>query len=234
MVLGMGCASRQKVNVKSEGLPPEQKQIESVAKPGEREPIVGQKKTPAPFSSEGEISEFPLPGDQIAGDQIAKEKPQTPGPGKLEQAASTSEEEKVPSPVEPSDIPLVPPLPLLEEERVDLSKVPRTLTDIFFDYDQYRIRQDAITVLEANAKVLIWRFPNKKVIIQGHCDERGTREYNLVLGERRAQAVRNYLIDLGVPEGNIQVISYGKEKPFCIEHSKKCWQKNRRSHFVVY
>jgi peptidoglycan-associated lipoprotein len=116
---------------------------------------------------------------------------------------------------------------------VDLSNVPRTVTDIFFDYDQYRIRQDAITVLETNAKVLIGRYPDKKVVIQGHCDERGTREYNLILGERRALAVKNYLIDLGVPEKNMQVISYGKEKPFCIEHSKKCWQKNRRSHFVI-
>ena len=70
-------------------------------------------------------------------------------------------------------------------------------------------------------------------MIQGHCDERGTREYNLVLGERRAMAVKKYLTDLGVPEENMQVISYGKEKPFCLEHSKKCWQKNRRSHFVI-
>jgi peptidoglycan-associated lipoprotein len=209
IVLGMGCASRQNVNVKSEGLPPEQKRVEAMA---------GEKETLAPISPEGQISEFPLPGDQRAEDE-------TPPP-------ITRELEEI-SP-EPSDIPPVVPLPLIDEEPVDLSKIPRTVTDIFFDYDQYRIRQDAITILETNAKVLIGRYPDKKVVIQGHCDERGTREYNLILGERRALAVKNYLIDLGVPEKNMQVISYGKEKPFCIEHSKKCWQKNRRSHFVIH
>jgi len=208
LLLTIGCASRQNINVKSEGLPPDQRRGQAMAEPESPESIDGEKETLAPYSPEDQISEFPLPGDQLA-------------------------EDKTPPPVEASDIPPVVPLPLIEEEQVDLSNVPRTLTDIFFDYDQYRIRQDAITVLETNAKVLIGRYPDKKVVIQGHCDERGTREYNLILGERRALAVKNYLIDLGVPEKNVQVISYGKEKPFCLEHSKKCWQKNRRSHFVI-
>jgi peptidoglycan-associated lipoprotein len=177
---------------------------------------------------EDQIAEFPLSGAQMAEDK-------TPSPviGELEEISPPLPDKDVSPPAEASDIPPVVPLPLIEEEQVDLSNVPRTVTDIFFDYDQYRIRQDAITVLETNAKVLIGRYPDKKVVIQGHCDERGTREYNLILGERRALAVKNYLIDLGVPEKNMQVISYGKEKPFCIEHSKKCWQKNRRSHFVI-
>ncbi len=216
IVLGMGCASRQNINVKSEGLPPKQKQVAAKAEPEAAQPVVGEEETFAPYSPESEISEFPLPGDHIAKDKMPP-----------------FEEKAVPPPADLSDIPTVTPLPKIEEEPPPLSKLPTTLTDIFFDYNQYRIRQDAITVLEINAKVLLGRYPHKKVVIQGHCDERGTREYNLILGERRAMAVRNYLIDLGVPEKNMQVISYGKEKPFCIEHSKKCWQKNRRSHFVI-
>ena len=223
ILLTIGCTSRQNINVTSEGLPPDQRRGEAMAEPESPESFNGEQETLAPGSPEDQISEFPLPGDQMADDK-------TPPPvtRELEEVSPPPDKE-----VKPSDIPPIVPLPLIEEEQVDLSNVPRTLTDIFFDYDQYRIRQDAITVLEMNAKVLIGRYPDKKVVIQGHCDERGTREYNLILGERRALAVRNYLIDLGVPATNMQVISYGKEKPFCIEHSKKCWQKNRRSHFVI-
>ena len=89
------------------------------------------------------------------------------------------------------------------------------------------------TILETNAKVLIGRYPERQVVIQGHCDERGTEEYNLVLGERRAQSIKNYLMDLGVPEKNLDVISYGKTKPVCIEHRPDCWQQNRRGHLVI-
>jgi peptidoglycan-associated lipoprotein len=87
-------------------------------------------------------------------------------------------------------------------------------------------------VLEANARRL--KAENgRKLLIEGHCDERGTVEYNLVLGERRAQTVKQYLQDLGVPSSQIQITSYGKEKPFCTDHSEACWQSNRRAHFVL-
>ncbi|GJL56497.1 MAG: hypothetical protein NPIRA02_36290 [Nitrospirales bacterium] len=114
----------------------------------------------------------------------------------------------------------------------DLEGIPYTLSDIFFDYDQYILRGHDLSALETNAKVLLGRYPKKKLLIQGHCDERGTEEYNLVLGVRRAQAVKDYLADLGVPPENMQVLSYGKSKPFCSEHSPTCWKHNRRSHFV--
>ncbi|WP_447971170.1 OmpA family protein [Nitrospira sp. M1] len=114
----------------------------------------------------------------------------------------------------------------------DLKGIPYGLSDIFFDYDQYILRGHDLSALETNAKVLLGRYPEKKVLIQGHCDERGTEEYNLVLGVRRAQAVKDYLADLGVPPENMQVLSYGKSKPFCSQHSAKCWKDNRRSHFV--
>jgi peptidoglycan-associated lipoprotein len=106
------------------------------------------------------------------------------------------------------------------------------LADVFFDYDRHTIRDDAKAALEANARLLKaeqgWRL-----VVEGHCDERGTLEYNLVLGERRAKAVQEHLADLGVPASQVQVISYGKERPFCSEHNQDCWQKNRRAHFVV-
>ncbi len=110
--------------------------------------------------------------------------------------------------------------------------LPFALSDIFFDYDQYMLQEDDIRALETNAKILVARYPTKQLVIQGHCDERGTEEYNMVLGVRRAQAVKDYLVDLGVPQENLQVLSYGKEKPFCHQHSWNCWKHNRRSHFV--
>ena len=105
------------------------------------------------------------------------------------------------------------------------------LSDVFFDFDRFTIRGDARAPLEANAGVLKVQ-PGTKVLIEGHCDERGTSAYNLVLGERRAQAARQYLQDLGVPSSQLQITSYGKERPFCTDHSEACWQSNRRAHFT--
>jgi peptidoglycan-associated lipoprotein len=89
---------------------------------------------------------------------------------------------------------------------------------------------DAQSVLEANAGVLKSQS-GEKILLEGHCDERGTGAYNLVLGERRAKAAAQYLRDLGVPSSQMQITSYGKERPFCTEHSEACWQSNRRAHF---
>jgi peptidoglycan-associated lipoprotein len=103
---------------------------------------------------------------------------------------------------------------------------------VFFDYDRFTIREEAKPILEANARML--KAENGwKLLIEGHCDERGTLDYNLVLGERRAQAAKRYLEDLGVSSSQVQITSYGKEKPFCMEHSQDCWQQNRRAHFAV-
>jgi peptidoglycan-associated lipoprotein len=107
---------------------------------------------------------------------------------------------------------------------------PLALSDVFFDFDRAVIRDDAKPVLEANAR-LLRADDGTRLTIEGHCDERGTLEYNLVLGEKRAHAVKQYLSDLGVVASRIQVTSFGKEKPFCTEHSQECWQKNRRAHF---
>lgn len=108
-----------------------------------------------------------------------------------------------------------------------------TLQDIFFDFDQTMIRQDAIPVLEENAKVLLKRYASREILIQGHCDERGTEAYNLILGERRAKAVKSYLIGLGVSGSKMQVLSLGKSQPFCQEPTIPCFRQNRRAHFVL-
>ncbi len=105
------------------------------------------------------------------------------------------------------------------------------LTDVFFDFDRFTIRGEARASLETDAGI-IKSQPGAKFLIEGHCDERGTGAYNLVLGERRAQAVRQYLQDLGVSPSQMQITSYGKERPFCTEHSEACWQSNRRAHIT--
>ena len=111
--------------------------------------------------------------------------------------------------------------------------LPWTLEDVFFDFDQIEIRGDAIPLLEQNAKVLLKRYANREVVIQGHCDERGTENYNLILGERRARAVKNYLVDLGVAASQLRVLSLGKNQPFCQQRSIACFRQNRRAHFVL-
>jgi peptidoglycan-associated lipoprotein len=122
--------------------------------------------------------------------------------------------------------PAAPPQPPVPAAR----PIPE-LSDIFFDFDRFVIRDDARSRLEANAGLLKSQS-GVKILIEGHCDERGTSAYNLVLGERRAQAAAQYLKDLGVPSSQIQITSYGKERPFCAEHSEACWQSNRRDHFT--
>ena len=107
-----------------------------------------------------------------------------------------------------------------------------TLKDIFFDFDQHTIRMDAQATLSANAAWINSR-PGKAVLIEGHCDERGTQAYNLVLGEKRARSVKRYLEDLGVPASRLKTTSYGELRPFCKEREESCYQQNRRAHFVA-
>ena len=122
----------------------------------------------------------------------------------------------------------------LEADDVGMTPTPMSeVTDVFFDFDQYAIRSDAAATLAQNAQILQNQHPGASILIEGHCDERGTEEYNMVLGERRALAVKRYLVDLGIPASTIQIVSYGKERPFCTEHYDACWDQNRRGHFVI-
>jgi len=112
-----------------------------------------------------------------------------------------------------------------------IRKLQEEIKDIHFDFDKYDIKQEDIPTLKKVASVL-QKHPNLKVIIEGHCDERGTNDYNFALGQKRANAAKQYLIMLGVLSSKIEIISYGEEKPLCTEHDETCWQKNRRAHFV--
>jgi len=108
----------------------------------------------------------------------------------------------------------------------------RMLKDIRFDFDKYNIRPTDAEILKENS-ALLKKYPGMKFQIEGHCDERGTGEYNLALGERRANSVMKYLVSLGIEPGRISTISYGEERPFDPGHHEDAWAKNRRAHFVV-
>ena len=103
--------------------------------------------------------------------------------------------------------------------------------DAYFDYDKADIRSDSREALAQTAEYLKAN-PSIRITIEGHCDERGSTEYNLGLGDRRSAAVREYLVSLGISADRMNTVSFGKEKPFCLEHNETCWQQNRRGHFV--
>ena len=106
------------------------------------------------------------------------------------------------------------------------------LRDVYFDFDSWQLTDKAKQILAANAEWLKGH-PKAAITIEGHCDERGTRAYNYVLGEKRAMRTRNYLASLGVSPGQLTVMSYGKDNPFCREPSNQCYQENRRAHMVL-
>jgi peptidoglycan-associated lipoprotein len=121
----------------------------------------------------------------------------------------------------------VPSTSMTEEEEFKAN-----VQDIFFDYDNYDIRSDAQATLAKDADYLV-AHPQIKIVIGGYCDERGSDEYNLVLGQNRAQAAKTALVTAGVAADRVRVISYGKEKPFCTESNEECWQLNRRAGFTI-
>jgi len=120
-----------------------------------------------------------------------------------------------------------------EEVEITTETLEAALSDIYFDYDRFSIREDAEALLKTNAQLLTAKYAEKKIVIEGHCDERGTQSYNMVLGEARANAVKTFLEDLGISRDKLEVVSYGKDKPFCREQTEECWQENRRGHFVI-
>jgi len=119
-----------------------------------------------------------------------------------------------------------------KEEPARFKEESGLFEDIYFDFDMYDIRSDAKPVLHDVSSWLL-KNPAARLSVEGHCDERGTNEYNLALGDRRAKSVRDFLIALGVASKRIEIVSYGEEKPQCMEQTEECWAKNRRAHFVV-
>ena len=128
-----------------------------------------------------------------------------------------------PPPPPPPPQPETPPAPTVTSE---------SFSPVFFDFDSYALREDGRAALDQNAKVLRDNA-SAQITIEGHCDERGTVEYNQALGERRAAAARDYLIGAGIEASRIQVVSYGKERPFATGSDESSWQQNRRAHFTL-
>jgi peptidoglycan-associated lipoprotein len=131
--------------------------------------------------------------------------------------------------VNPPPPPQPPPAPpsLTEEQLFE-----QNVHDIFFDYDKADIRPQDAAVAQQDGAFLA-SHPDMKIVIGGHCDERGSAEYNIALGQRRAESLQKALVADGVPSTSIRVVSYGKEKPFCTESNEQCWQQNRRDHLLL-
>jgi peptidoglycan-associated lipoprotein len=146
------------------------------------------------------------------------------GPGGTAEASARLTVEQAAAPPPP---PPPPPAPSPTEAEL----FAKNVKDIYFDFDKYDIRSSEQASVAADA-VFLKDHPSIRFTIEGHCDERGSTEYNLALGDNRANSVRDALIKAGVQASQIKTISYGKEKPFCMEHDESCWQQNRRGHFV--
>ena len=152
--------------------------------------------------------------------------------------ATTKPETSPPAPPQPPTAAAKPapiretPASSLEAARKGEAPAPSPLNDVFFDFDRYDLRADAREVLKNNAG---WLKANAsaRVEIEGHADERGTNEYNLALGAKRAQSAKDYLVTLGISKERLSTISYGEELPVCKDNNEGCWQKNRRDRFVV-
>src|SRR5579884_2189764 len=137
--------------------------------------------------------------------------------------------------VEVTTPPPPPPPPPAENKRSAIEMINQDVKDIYFDYNKNDIRGDAQATLQTDADVLKKVFaddPNIAVLIEGNCDERGSAEYNLALGDRRAQSAKDYLVQLGVAADRLKTVSYGKEKPVCTEATEDCYQRNRHDHFA--
>ncbi len=153
--------------------------------------------------------------------QVKKEAEEAPRAKAAEKAPEKVTEQKVPSEVES-----------IGAKAEALEEKEGMFNDIHFDFDKYDVQETYKPELKSIAAWMT-KNANSKMSVEGHCDDRGTNEYNLALGDRRAKAVKDFLVSLGVPSSRIETISYGEEKPLCTDQTEECWAKNRRAHFVV-
>jgi peptidoglycan-associated lipoprotein len=171
----------------------------------------------------------------IGAASCAKKAPEAPAPPPPPPAAPAAPPAP-PAPPPPAPPPAAPRA-LSEEEifagkSLDQLNQERPLGDVYFDLDESTIREDARGPLQKNAEWMK-RWSSTRVTVEGHADERGSSEYNLALGERRASSVREYLVSLGIGADRISIVTKGKESPFCTESNESCWQQNRRGHFLI-
>jgi peptidoglycan-associated lipoprotein len=160
-----------------------------------------------------------------------------PAPPPPEPPAAPAPPPAPPPPPPPPPPPAPPPRPLSEDEifaRKSLEELnaERPLGGVFFDYDQATLSDEARATLQKNAEWMK-RWSATRVRVEGHCDSRGTNEYNLALGERRASAVRDYLVSLGIAADRVTAVSMGEESPVCREENESCWSRNRRGHPII-
>ena len=184
--------------------------------------LVGCPKRPATTAASAPPPTAPAPAAPAPG-AVA------PAPGRAPASASAS----APAAAAPAPAAAAParPAAATPPRPSEFSESPN-LKDIHFDFDKYDIRPGDATILDANGAWLKQAASNL-VLIEGHADERGTNEYNLALGERRAKATMNYLVSQGIQASRMTIISYGEERPACTDKNESCWSKNRRAHFLV-
>jgi peptidoglycan-associated lipoprotein len=161
--------------------------------------------------------------------------PAAPAPPPTTPTTAPATPPSPPPPPAPAAAPA--PRPLSDEEifarkSLDQLNGERPLDDVYFDLDKFEIRDDARAALLKDADWLK-KWASTQITLEGHCDPRGSSEYNLGLGSRRATAVKDYLVNLGVPASRVVVVSKGKEQPFCSDENESCWQQNRRGHFLI-
>ena len=177
-------------------------------------------------------------GGLIAVMACHKKPPAIPAPPPSPPAPVAATPPPPPPPPPPQPVPVPPaPVPPTEEEvfaRMSLMDLnaKKPLDDVFFEYDKSDLTAAARTGLQKDSDWMK-RWSTTKVTIEGHADSRGTNEYNLALGERRASASRDYLVTLGIPAARVSIVSKGEDQPFCTEETAECWQQNRRGHFIV-
>jgi peptidoglycan-associated lipoprotein len=148
------------------------------------------------------------------------------------QAAAPSRPPEQPAPQQVAEAPRQPNA----ATRARIDELLARISDAYFDYDKHSLRPDAITALQSDSTELrdiLKDYPTYKLTIQGYCDERGSEEYNMALGDQRARAAKDYLTQVGIPSDQLSIVSFGKEHPVCTDHDEACWQKNRRIHIVA-
>lgn len=166
----------------------------------------------------------------------AKKAPAPAPPPPPAPAPTTPAPPPPPPPPPPAPAPEAP-RPLTEEElfarkSLDELNAEKPLGDVFFTYDSATVSEEGRATLQKNMEWLR-KWSSTRVLVEGHCDNRGTPEYNLALGEQRAASVRDYLVSLGLPADRVTIVSKGEEQPFCNEDAESCWSQNRRGHFLI-
>jgi peptidoglycan-associated lipoprotein len=248
LLLGAGCGKSIQANSGSKSFEPGAKRdvttaslrttspaggaISSGSRPSEKQPDAGRGAMTARAGDTGEVGIEPL---SSTGEPTAP----MPSLSAMDTSGPTvngkrSDEQRVPGELlvaksEPADSSR---RRVEEMQREQIATAAAGLEDVFFSFDSWQITNEGKQTLMLNAE---WMKANpaRSVTIEGHCDERGTLAYNLVLGEKRAKAVQTYLMELGVNVRQLGVVSYGKERPFCKDHDESCYQKNRRGHLVL-